>query len=328
VVSDVGFFDDVAVRNRRTLALTHNFGDTTSTIDRVSGGVASTLVSVPLDLVLYRLGPLAWAGRDLLYVRSFDVRGEGTTDLYEVDGRGTTTIRAALGEDGYEGRADPDGVTTYGFVEDLPPGCEQQFLHENPFESFGTVYSGRLASRPTDLLVDRGTTYVLDQAANDVVAVDRDGTVRTVAVLPPVVAPFLAGSGSHQENNPECALGLRYSFEARPTGMAMGRDGWLYVTVPVEASTSTDLRPLGSIVRIHPRTGEIRPFVTGLVGPRGLAISRTGDVYVELSSGLAVIPRGSVTPAPFLPSGDPVAVEGRALYVRTGAELLRVPIRR
>lgn len=323
-LDDVG---DIAVKNMTTAALAPRpFADPPSTVDLLRRGVRTPVVTVPDTPFTEWVDALTWDGRRLLFALTLDQRGEEDSWLQSWDRRRGVRRLAGLGESGYEGVHNPDAVTTYGFV-DLPAECAEQFLHENPFERHETTYRGDQDSFPVATAVSRGTVFVLDREANDLLAVEPDG-VRTVTVLPPVVAPVTAGSRTQQDDMPACALGRTYVFEPFPADLERGHDGWLYVTVPSESYNSSDLRPLGSVVRVHPRTGQVRTVVDRLVGPTQLEIGPAGELYVGVHTGVVVVPRWSSTAHPFLPSGEPVGIRGRTLVVRDGGTLLRVPIRR
>jgi DNA-binding beta-propeller fold protein YncE len=163
--------------------------------------------------------------------------------------------------------------------------------------------------------------YVADAGANAVLAVDRDGDVSTLAVLPPaplaVTAELAGGLGL-----PACTVGETYLLESVPTDVEAGKDGWLYVTSLPGGPEAPGLN-LGAVYKVDPRSGAVQLVARGFAGATNLAVGDKGEVYVtELFGGkVSVIPRGSSTPQTFVEEALPAAVEvdGRDLYLTTEA---------
>lgn len=181
------------------------------------------------------------------------------------------TVRTVADLLAYEQAENPDGDVTYG-AQVTDPSCEVP-------EGFGP-YTGVVDTHGYGSATSRnGTTYVADAGANAVLAVDRSGAVRTVAVLPPVpwtiTAEVVAALGL-----PECLVGATYLFESVPTDVELGHDGWLVVSTlpggPEDGSTGS----LGAVHRVHPRTGEVRTLATGLSGATNVAVGPLGTVFV------------------------------------------------
>jgi hypothetical protein len=298
----------LSVGNHRTVYVGQSFG---GTIDAVRKGQVTPLVTSPgPDL---ELGAVSALGGRLYYVTSEapGVPEEFDSHLKLRDARGNVTEVADLGQ--HERDHNPDAGITYGFVG-LPDDCEIP-------EGIPVGNTGILDSHPYATQLWHGDVYVADAGGNDVLAVDRHGDVRTVAVLPPtpleITAEIAAGIGL-----PECTAGTTYLLESVPTDVEVGKDGWLYVTSLPGGPEGPGL-PLGAVYKVHPRSGAVELVTRAFSGATNLAIGIKGEIYVtELFGGkVSVIPRGSTTPQTFLEVPLPAAVEvdGRSLYVTTEA---------
>jgi hypothetical protein len=234
---------------------------------------------------------------------------------------GMPTQLADLGA--YEATNNPDQVNHYGFT-DLTPECMAQFPPppsgppgpETPPQGF---YTGVVDTHVYASAATSNAIYVADAAGNDILKVGLDGTVSTVAVLPPtapvtVTAEMAAGLGF-----PACSAGHGYAFEPVPTDVEIGPGGWLYVTLLPGGPEDASLGARGSIVKINPGTGEIVTVATGLLGATGLAIDNiTGTIAVnEISGGpngtgqVSVILPNTSKPAASIPVTSPAAIELR-----------------
>lgn len=252
------------------------------------------------------------------------------------DDHSASTLRA-VGKDGtvtevadlfaHENSENPDQVNTYGFVG-LDAACAAQFDPSAP-PFLPASYEGVVDTNPYASLALRDAIYVADAGANAILRVDYDGTVSTVAVLPPgdpieATPEILAAVGF-----PDCAAGYDYRFEPVPTDVELGPDGWLYVTSLPGGPEDASLGARGSVYKINPDTGETVRLATGFLGATDLAVARgTGTVYVaELFGGpdgtgqLSVLERRSDTPKVLVDVSAPAAVElrGGSLYVTTDA---------
>ena len=120
---------------------------------------------------------------------------------------------------------------------------------------------------------------VADAGGNDLLKVNRHGRVSTIAVLPAqpllLTADIVAALGL-----PECATGLTYNFEAVPTDVEVGRDGYLYVTTLAGGPESPVLGGRSSVYRVNPRNGHVKLVATGFLGATNLALHR-GKIYVS-----------------------------------------------
>jgi streptogramin lyase len=176
-----------------------------------------------------------------------------------------------------------DGKTRYGY-RDLPDGCEAKLPPNMP-----ASYKGEVDSHPYGIAVTEHTIYVADAGANSVVSVDAaSGDTETVAVLPPrpyKITPEAAASNGL----PECVVGTTYDFEAVPTDVAVGPDGWLYVTSLPGGPEDPSLGPRGAVFKVDPDDGEVRLVADDIMTPTGLALDDHGDMYVASLFGEGVL---------------------------------------
>lgn len=121
-------------------------------------------------------------------------------------------------------------------------------------------------SNPYGVLVLRDRVLVADAAGNDVLSVDRYGHVSTFAVFPNIQTGACKG-----QPNDAGTTGCDYV----PTALAQGRDGSIYV---------------GGLGGLTPGAGRVTRFTAGghwlhtwggLTAVNGLAVSRTGTLYVS-----------------------------------------------
>lgn len=141
-----------------------------------------------------------------------------------------------------------------------------------------------------------GETFVADGGANDVLAVDLLGRVRTVFV-PPTVAT--GPCAQIPENDPGT-----FGCDSVPTGLAFGPDGLLYVS-----AFTSGVPGEGRVYVVDPGSGALVRTITGLDGPTGVAVGDDGAVYVsELTYG-----------AP--EDGPPTGPVGRLVRVGTGGDV-------
>ncbi|WP_027482170.1 ScyD/ScyE family protein [Deinococcus pimensis] len=123
---------------------------------------------------------------------------------------------------------------------------------------------GGIDSHPYDLTSLGGALYVVDAGANDLLRVDpATGTVTLVAVFP-----------KQEVTDPQTKA--KVQAQAVPTGVAVGADGALYVSLlPGEPM------PPGSakVVRVDPATGAQQDWVTGLTALTDLQRGPDGNLY-------------------------------------------------
>lgn len=227
-------------------------------------------------------------------------------------------VRTVADIAGYEYAANPDSINTYGFEEALPADCAAQL----PAGIRPAPYTGLPDSNPVASLPGRNGIVVADAGMNAVVLAGYDGTVSTLAVLPPIPFTIPAAPGI-----PECIVGLTYRAEPVPTDVERGPDGALYVT---SLPGSFEAGVPGAVYRIDPGTGAPALVATGFVGATGLAVNRNGDIFVAELFGnrISVVPAGSATPQLFLEVNQPAALElrGDGLYASVDALAGGVPM--
>ncbi|MET4095588.1 ScyD/ScyE family protein [Arthrobacter sp. UYCu712] len=271
--------------------------------------------------------------RKVLYENNgWDVAGntqEGST-TYVVEsqgaGRGDNRELAAhvriIEEDGdqrtigdfaaLEKKDNADGGARYGF-RDLPADCASKLPPELP-----ASYTGELNTRPYGIAVSDGTVFAADAGANTVVSVNiRSGKAKTVAVLPPRPSRITAAAaaGLHL---PQCVVGRSYAFEPVPTDVAVGPDGWLYVSTMPGGPESPGADARGAVFKIDPEHGKVKLLAESILSPTGIAVTSDGDVYVASLFGDGVIKLDGRTGKPSVAlasaSTADVVLRGSTLY--------------
>ncbi len=227
------------------------------------------------------------------------------------------------GPHGYRAQADtlahetannPDGAVSYG-VEN-PSQCVTDELTR---VGFPVSYTGIVDSHAYSVAALGRGFVVADAGANALLRVNRSGDVSTLAVLPAHAAKITA-EAAEALGLADCVVGVTYRFEAVPTDVEVGGDGFLYVTTLPGGPEDPSLGARGKVFRVNPWTGKVREVASGLLGPTNLAISG-GKLYVaELFAGrISVIRHGRV--AEYLPLPGALAIEagrGGSLYAATG----------
>lgn len=326
-----------------------------------TAGVAAPPQTDPVTLADGLVGPLhASAGRDgsvtvsesfagrltrigsdgaksVLYSDpAWDVAGSasrrGTTYFAESQGAGPFDDRSLAGhirsidDDGtqrtfgdlaaLETDENADGEERYGF-RDIPDSCAAQLPPEVPVS-----YTGEVDSHPYGIALSGRTIYVADAGANSVVSVDiRTGDTETVAVLPSQPYRITADAASTLKL-PVCAVGLTYVFEPVPTDVAVGPDGWLYVSVLPGGPEDPAMGARGAVYRVNPDSGRVRLFADEVMSPTGLAVDDDGDVYVASLFGEGVLRLDGDDRQRTVLAGKltaDVALRGSTLYATTDA---------
>lgn len=277
-------------------------------IDQVAGGLAGPLgLAIGADGTVYVaqafLGSLTAIDRD--GGRTDLVTGEPVAGGVEALGRGQVVYTTRVGEPGvppseanlmrvtpagktrqlasllaYEEAENPDASNLYGFV-DLDPECAAEVDAAFGGEVPTTPYSGQIDSNPYAVAFDRGGYVVADAGGNDIVRVDANGRVSTVAVLPPIdttIGPEVV----EQFGAPDCVVGAAYRAEPVPTDVEVGPDGSYYVS---SLPGFPEAPGTGSVFRVT-RSGSVELVATGFSGAVDLAVTDDGTIYVaELFGG-------------------------------------------
>ncbi len=242
-----------------------------------------------------------------------DAQGVAESELRRRNHDGSISIVADLRA--YEEAHNPDAANTYGF-QGLTPDC----LASLPPEPSLPPNRGSLDSHPYALAVSRGTTYVAEAGGNDILAVDPNGAIRTVAVLPPTPVTISAGAASALEL-PPCVAGATFNFEPVPTDVEVGRDHMLYVTTlpggPEDGSAGAN----GSVYRINPRTGQTTRIATGFSGAVNLALSPFGTIYVSELYANRISRVHNGRPVPVADVGSPGGLEWSLGRLYIGADV-------
>lgn len=203
----------------------------------------------------------------------------------------------------YEVANNPDAVNHYGV--DNPSQCVTDALTA---AQFPVDYTGQVDSHAYSVAAYGDAWVVADAGANALFKVRRDGSIRTLAVLPPQPTTITADM-AEALGLPDCVAGITYAFEPVPTDVEVGRDGSLYVTTLPGGPESPVLGARGSVYKVNPWTGKARKVAGGLLGATNLAFGSHGAIFVaELFAGqVSVVKNGRVTPYVSLPGV--VAVE-------------------
>ena len=219
----------------------------------------------------------------------------------------------------HENAKNPDQVNHYGF-EGLDAACLAQFPPPGPMMNAAS-YTGIVDTHPYSSLALRDAIYVADAGANAILRVGYNGKVSTVAVLKPTAPIFVTAEIAAEAGFPSCAAGHNYRFEPVPTDVELGPDGWLYVTSLPGGPEDASLGARGTVQKVNPHNHHIKIVAKGFLGATGLAVSRTGTIFVaELFAGqVSVVKHGAKMGTPLVKLSQPAAIElhGTKLYVTT-----------
>jgi hypothetical protein len=187
-------------------------------------------------------------------------------------GDGTLTKLANLA--GVENRRNPDGDQKYGF-RDLGDNC----IAKLPKGQALKPHKGHVESHPySTALLPNGDIVVADAAANALWRVTRAGKVSVIAVMPeqPHVVTKAQAKSAHL---PKCVVGGTINFEAVPTDVEV-HEGMLYVTTLPGGPEDPSFGARGSVYRVDPDSGDWARIGRGFLGATGLAVAKSGKVYV------------------------------------------------
>ncbi|SDS80186.1 ScyD/ScyE family protein [Microterricola viridarii] len=310
----------MAVGRDGSVYVSQNF---TGTLNKVGkNGTTTVVASAPGD----EIGAVSVRKNTVYYAQA--AQDHTRSNMVSIGKKGTPTPFADIYA--YESTVNPDQINTYGFIG-LPQSCADQF--DPTVEPFlPATYTGVVDTHAYASIALDDAIYVADAGANAILRIDYDGTISTTAVLPPATPVTATAEIVAAFGFPACAAGYEYAFEPVPTGIALGPDGWLYVSSLPGGPEDASLGARGSVLKVDPDDGEIRTVATGFVGSTGVAVSpKTGTVYVtELFGGptgtgqVSVVPRGASTASVLLTINSPAAIalaKGK-LYLTTDAFVL------
>lgn len=246
----------------------------------------------------------------------------GQTTLDPVDGFPIAASLMRIGRDGvarevadlraYDDTVNPDQVNTYG-ITGLSETCAATL------PPFVAPAPGGNDSHPYGSVTHGSTTYVADAGGNDILAVDRSGTIRTVAVLPPTVIPVTAEAAAAFGLDPcVVAEGGMVALEPVPTDVELGPGGQLYVSTLPGGPEDGSLGANGAVYRVNPKTGAATLVASGFTSATNIAIGPRGTIYVaELFAGrVSVVAKdGSVSTFRDVPLPAGLEYAGGRLYV-------------
>ncbi len=214
----------------------------------------------------------------------------------------------------YEKAHNPDGKIHYGVTN--PSKCVTDALAA---AQFPVDYMGAIDSHAYSLAAWGDGFVLADAGANALLYISRSGRISTLAVLPAQPSTITPAAAAELGLDP-CVGGVSYAFEAVPTDVEVGRDGFLYVTVLPGGPESAALGARGKVYRVNPWNGRLREVASGLLGATNLALSE-GRIYVaEFFAGrVALVRHGKVRE--FLSLPGVVSIEAGphgSLYAGTG----------
>jgi hypothetical protein len=188
----------------------------------------------------------------------------------------------------YEQANNPDQHVHYGVRNPSP--CVKEELEKVHLPA---SYKGLVDSHAYSVARYKKKWVVADAGGNDLLWVTNRGKIRTLAVLPSqpakITQEFAKANGLL-----DCVVGVTYKFEAVPTDVEVGRDGYLYVTTLPGGPEDPSLGARGKVYRVNPRNGHIKLVATGFAGATNLAIGKHGKIFVaELFGGqISVVKHG------------------------------------
>lgn len=184
---------------------------------------------------------------------------------------------------------------------------------------FPVSYTGVVDSHAYSVAAYGKRWVVADAGANALLWVSRSGKISKLAVLPSQPARITAEAAAAL-GLADCVVGVKYHFEAVPTDVEVGRDGYLYVTTLPGGPEDPSLGARGKVYRVNPWNGKVKEVASGLLGPTNLAIS-DGKIYVaELFAGrISLVKKGRVSQYVELPGALSVEAGPRGtLYASSG----------
>ncbi|HEY7718117.1 MAG TPA: ScyD/ScyE family protein [Pedococcus sp.] len=267
-------------------------------------------------LVTKATGPQPGEVAGLALSRDGDAMAYTTTSY--TDGSTTLTIKegsktVVADLSGFEAARNPDGRVEYGIndADDCVKGALGEFAE----------YKGIVESHPYAVTPWGDDSWIVaDAAGNSLLKVNERGRVSLLAVLPSQPTKITAEMAA-SDNLPDCVVGKRYRFEAVPTDVEWGKDGWLYVTTLPGGPEDPSFGARGSVWKLNPDSGALKLVATGFAGATNLAITHDGKIYVaELFAGqVSTVRDGKAHPWMSLPGVVSVEYGDGHLYAGTMA---------
>jgi hypothetical protein len=283
----------------------------------VADGGANAIVKVKksdgsVKTVVEAVGPDGVAvSKDRRYLAHTTTVGgeEGITasGLVIIGPKGTVNVDTLA----YERANNPDAKLTYGV--DNPSDCVKEALGPE------ANYRGLVDSHAYSVAAYGKKFVVADAGANTLWLVDRKGTISTIGVLPR--HPQRISAAVAKNLGVDCGEDLTYSFEAVPTDVEVGKDGWLYVSTLPGGPEDPSLGARGRVYRVNPKTGKNKLIARGFAGATNLALGKRGEIYItELFAGrISVVKNGKVKPYVSLPGALSVETDRKGnLWAGTG----------
>jgi hypothetical protein len=188
----------------------------------------------------------------------------------------------------YEKANNPDQHVHYGVRH--PSQCVKDELEKVHLPA---SYKGLPDSHAYSVASYKKKWVVADAGGNDLLWVTNRGKIRTLALLPSqpakITQEFAKANGLL-----DCVVGVTYKFEAVPTDVEVGRDGYLYVTTLPGGPEDASLGARGKVYRVNPHNGHVKLVATGFLGATNLAVGKHGKIFVaELFGGqISVVKHG------------------------------------
>ena len=154
-------------------------------------------------------------------------------------------------------------------------------------------YKGIVDSHAYSVARYKKKWVVADAGGNDLLWVTNRGKISTLAVLPSQPLKITKEIAKTLEL-PDCVIGVTYKYEAVPTDVEVGRDGYLYVTTLPGGPEDPSLGARGKVYRVNPHNGHIKLVASGFSGATNLALGKHGKIFVaELFGGqISVVKHG------------------------------------
>lgn len=303
------------IDRQRVAYLSQNFAGVLTRVAR--DGTATVLASAPGEEIT------AVSSRDDVVYYAQIAQDHTSGSLMSVPAAGGTPTPVA-DLFAHESSANPDAVQSYGF-QGVSAECAAQFPPPGPMSS-PAWYPGIVDIHPYASLALNNAIFIADAGANAITRVNYNGTVSTVAVLPPQAPVAVTAEQLTPLGIPACAAAFPYVAEPVPTDIEIGPDGWLYVTTLPGGPEDPTLGARGSVYKVNQKTGEVKLVAGGFTTATGLAVDPAGTIYVsELFGGptgtgqISVLKKGQTTPSVLTAVSGPSAIEVRSnrLFVTT-----------